>query len=454
MKRLLIVFLSLLLLCACVPTPTEEAVVNKAEHSIKDTLSAKDAEAYRYEAPSHWTETIEMKKLNIVIDADVILPESGRYPLQTIQRHEFTGTDVLNLLNACFAGPFALRENRYSMAELDEDLRMELRGNVIDSDEVTGEVTFEPLTEDTETLLELRERMAECPAEDTFVPLDPAALSPRSEPYVIRAGDGTLLYLFYQKNAVMISTLRNGEVQDEATVWNGGFFGEPWHRTIDGIVVSEEIAEETANAVLERAGLSDQFGVGLTEKGRMAHAIVDAPYYEVASTGYIFRISRTGGGYMPFPQGGGMFQEDRRSALYEPPTEESYAQKWSMDWIELYVSDSGVNYFGWFDPNAFVTEANENVALMPFDDIRAHIRDDLRFSYAWTDEGNNGITELHIKRIVLSCAIARIPNDPDEAALVPAWVVVYSDSRSEKVKGHEKLMLINAIDGSYLHIGA
>ena len=454
MKRLCIILISLLLLAACQPTPAEEAVVNKAEHSIKDTLSAKDADPYLYEAPSHWTETIEMKNLDIVIDADVVLPETGRYPLQTIQRHEFTGTDVLNLLNACFAGPFALRENRYSMAELDEDLRMELRGNVIDSDEVTGEVTFEPLTEDTETLLALRERMAQCPAEDTFVPLDPAALSPRSDPYVIRAGDGTLLYVTFRTDALMISTSRNGQMQNEHEVWVGGFYGEPWHKGIDHITITEDDAKSKANAVLNRAGLSDQFGIGLIEKGRLARAVVEKPYYEVLSEGYILRISRNGGGYVPFPQGGGMYEEDQKSAMFEKPTEESYAQRWRQDWMELYVSDSGVGYVGWFDPNEFVTEANGNVVLMPFDEIRAHIRDDLNYSYAWSGEGNRGISELHVKKIVLSCAIARIPNDPDEAALVPAWVVVYSDSRSEKVKGHEKLMLINAIDGSYLHIGA
>ncbi len=136
------------------------------------------------------------------------------------------------------------------------------------------------------------------------------------------------------------------------------------------------------------------------------------------------------------------------------PIEESYAQRWLQDWMELYVSDGGVGYVGWFDPNEFVTEANGNVVLMPFDEIQNRIRDDLNYSYAWSDESNRGISELHVKKIVLSCAIVRIPNDPDEAALVPAWVVVYNDSRSEKVKGHEKLMLINAIDGSYLHVGA
>ena len=453
MKRICVLLFSLILLCACVPTPDREAVVNKADHSIRDTLAAPDAEAYRFEAPERWKETIKMKNLNIVIDADVVLPETDRYPLQTIRRHTFTGEDVLTLLSACFTGPFELRENTYSMAEIEEDIRFELRGNVVDWDDETGEVTFDPLTEDTERLAELQKMMAQCPAEDSFVPLDPANLSFRNEPYVIRTGDGTLLYLSFRKSAIQILIARNGQVQDEHTVWIGGFIGEPWHKTLDHITVTEEEAQKEASAVLDRAGLSRQFGVGMIEKGRIARAIVEEPYYQVLSEGCILRISRSGGGYVPFPQGGGVFEEDQRSALFEMPTEESYAQRWSQDWFDLYVSEQGVGYVGWFDPNELVTEASENVQLMPFSEIQSHIRDDLRYSYAWTDEDSGGIAELHVKKIVLSCAIERIPNDPDEAALVPAWVVVYNDSRSEKVKGHEKLMLINAIDGSYLHVG-
>lgn len=452
MKRLMTVFLSLLLLSACVPTPVEEAIVNKSEHSIKDTLAAPDAEDYRYAAPERWEETIEMKKLNIVIDADVVLPDTDRYPIQTIQRHTFTGEDAMTLLSACFTEPFELRENTCSMAEIEEDIRFELRGNVVESDDETGEVTWEPLTADTERLTELRTMMAQCPAEDTFVALDPKALQPQNEPYVIRTSDGLLLYLTFRNNALSVSTARNAQVQTESTVWSGGFFGEPWHKTLDHITIAEEAAVETANAVLMRAGLSDQFGVGLIEKGRLARAIVEEPYYRVLSEGRILRISRTGGGYVPYPQGGGMFLEDSRSALFEPPTEESYAARWSQDWFELYVSEDGVGYVGWFDPNEFVTAANENVTLMPFDEIQEHIRDDLRYSYAWTDENNRGVAELHVKKIVLSCAITRIPDDPDEAALVPAWVVVYTDNRKEKVKGHDSVMLINAIDGSYLHV--
>ncbi len=345
-----------------------------------------------------------------------------------------------------------LRENMYSMEEIETDIRMELRGDVIDSDEETGEVTWAPPTEDTETLVELRARLALCPAEDTFMPFDPNALTYRNEPYVIRSGDGTLLYLNFRKNAVEISTLRNGLIQDAHTVWNGGFYGEPWHRTLDHITVTNASAEDTVNAALTSAGLSEQFGIGLCEKGRLAHAIVDAPYYETLSEGYILYVSRNGGGYMPVPKGGGRFEEDSKSALFEPPSEDSYAKSWQQDWIEIYVSENGIGHIGWYDPNELVAVANENVELLPFAEIQAHIRDDLRYSYAWTDEKNVGMAELHVKRIVLSCAIARIPNNPDEAALVPAWVVFCSDARSEAVNAHDRLMLINAIDGSYLHV--
>lgn len=452
MKRLLTILFSLLLLCACVPTPDQEAVVNKADHSIKDTLSARDAETYRYEAPERWEETIEMKNLSIVIDADVVLPDTDHYPIQTIQRHTFTGEDVMTLMNACFTGPFELRENTYSMAEIEEDIRFELRGNAVDWDDETGEVIWEPLIEDTERLIELRTMMAQCPAEDTFVPLDPEKLSFRNEPYAVKTGDGSLIYLHFRKDVLYLSTSRNGQMQNESIVWNGGFYGERWHQGLEHIVISEEDARKEANAVLDRAGLSGQFGIGAVQKGRFARGIVEEPYYEVLSEGYILLIARNGGGYVPFPQGNATFEEDHASALFEPPTEESYAQKWSQDWIELYISDQGVGFAGWYQPNALVTEANGNVQLMPFSEVQSHIRDDLRFAYAWTDENNHGITELHVSKIVLSCAIERIPGNADEAALVPAWVVIYSDSRSEKVKRNDRIMMINALDGSYLHI--
>ncbi len=452
MKRILILLLSLILLLACVPTPDEEAIVNRADGLLEQALSVPRSETYRYEAPPRWTETISMKNLEIMIDADIALPDCDTYPVQTIRRHTFTGEDVCNLLNAAFQGPFELRENRYSMQELEEDIRMELRGNAVDWDDETGEVTWQPLAEDTEALIELKEKMAQCPSEDTFVPLKPNLLTHRREPYAVRAADGTMLYVTFRKDTIAVLPSRLGDIQDETVVWQGGYIGEPWHQTIDHIVVSEDEAQHACEAFLNRANLSAQFGVGMCSKGRSIRPIVEEPYYEVLSEGYILHIARNGGGYIPYPQGGGVLMEDSLSAMVEKTTEENFMRQWHMDWMEVYVSEHGIEGVCWFDPNEYVMNANENVQLMPFEEIQTRIRYDLRFSYAWSDENSRGISELHVKKIVLSCAISQLANNPDEAVLVPAWIVVYSNNRKEKTRGHDSLMAINAIDGSYMHI--
>lgn len=452
MKRIIPFILICSLLAACVPTPEREAVVNRADGSMEQALSAPRSESYRYEAPPRWTETISMKNLEIRIDAEIDLKDTDVHPVQTIKRHAFTGEDVMNLLNAAFAGPFELRENRYSMPEIEEDIRMELRGNVVDWDDETGEVTWEPLTEDTETLIVLKERMAQCPVEDTFVPLRPELLSCGNDPRAIRAADGTMLYVRFTENEISVLPFRSGDIQNEEVVWQGGYIGEPWHHTIDHIVVSEAEAMRAGEAFLERADLSGQFGVGRCEKGRSIRSTVEAPYHKVLSEGYILYVSRNGGGYVPYSQGGGLLMEDSMSALKGTITEETYMQIRQMDRMEIYVTENGIESVRWFDPNEYVMNANENVRLMPFSEVQTHVRDDLRFSYAWSDDGNRGVSELHVKKIVLSCAIAQLPNNTEEAVLVPAWIVVYNNNRREKVHGLDSLLIINAIDGSIIHV--
>ena len=56
MKRMLPLLFALMLL-ACVPTPSEEAIVNKSDGSMVQAIAAPKAEAARYEAPAHWEET-------------------------------------------------------------------------------------------------------------------------------------------------------------------------------------------------------------------------------------------------------------------------------------------------------------------------------------------------------------------------------------------------------------
>ena len=90
--------------------------------------------------------------------------------------------------------------------------------------------------------------------------------------------------------------------------------------------------------------------------------------------------------------------------------------------------------------------------LMPFPEIQQRIRENFIFGYAWSDEISTRIRELTITRVSLSCAIAQLPDQTDEAILVPAWVVTYRSDRSEITHAYDLLMVINAIDGSYLFV--
>ena len=450
MKRILILLIAFVILGACIPSPDHEAIVNNSDKALQQALAAPNSERARYEPPARWEETIDRKNLKIRFDADIVLPEGDRFPVQTIRRHEFAPQDALNLLNACFIGPFEVRENPYSMEEIEEDIRYALRGSYSE-DDVTGEITWIPPEEDSEELMELKARMAQCPTEDAFAVLTEERLVYSNIPYAVRTANGTLLYLWFTKNGLKIYTSRKGSPQDDTTVWQGGYIGEQRYQTIEEPSIVESEAVAACNAALERAGLSNEFGMGRAVRARNAQPILEAPYFEVLSTGYLLQVARNGGGYVPVPQGGGVYHEDRLSTLSDRD-EAEYTLGWRMDWIEIYVSENGIESIGWYMPNEVVRDAKENMQLMPFPEIQQRIRENFIFGYAWSDEISTRIRELTITRVSLSCAIAQLPDQTDEAILVPAWVVTYRSDRSEITHAYDLLMVINAIDGSYLFV--
>ena len=64
--------------------------------------------------------------------------------------------------------------------------------------------------------------------------------------------------------------------------------------------------------------------------------------------------------------------------------------------------------------------------------------------------GNKGSAIL-VKRIVLTTSIAQIPNQGDEAFLVPTWAVFLTSETNEKLNIDMGVLLINALDGTYIN---
>lgn len=443
MKRFILFVLGVLLLCACQPTPSTETVVNKGDNRLETAVKESAVSPYTYEAPAHWTETISMKTISIEIDADVLIPDTDLHPIQTIQNRDFTAEDILHVLSACAGQALELRENRISIDEITEEIRFVMRGDYAGEDDETGKVLWRQSEDAEERLAELRDQLAACPAEDSFVPLTAKDLTLDGMPNVIRGNDGRLWYATCTGQALNITVTRNPYLQDESVVLHGGFAGEPIGQELNAIKISEEDAKKAGMAFLEQLGLSDSFGIGEVKKARLAHPVPTETGFEVLSEGYTVRFAPTCSVYLPFPS---MFYSE--NMFFKHEDEYAYVQRLKTDEFEVYLSENGIEAISSYNPTETVLIANENVSLLSFDKVQERIRNQLHYGYAWTDENSNGLTTLHVNKLILSCTVTRMEGITNEMLLVPTWIVLYNDNRSENALFKDSILLINAIDGS------
>ena len=105
MKRIAILLLAVLLLAACVPTPEEEIVANKAEGRLEDLIETDAVEAYAPEdearslrsllgAPETVQEELSSHvwggTLHIDVDATVEIPDVSVFPVCLIGEKRFS----------------------------------------------------------------------------------------------------------------------------------------------------------------------------------------------------------------------------------------------------------------------------------------------------------------------------------------------------------------------------
>ena len=111
------------------------------------------------------------------------------------------------------------------------------------------------------------------------------------------------------------------------------------------------------------------------------------------------------------------------------------------------MDEYGLSHFAWYSPSTVARTANENVELLPFDEVQTRIADMFRYCFSWADESAR-FSEIRISRVVLSCAAVRMANRPDEAFLCPTWMVVYQNDVEAAMHRGNYVLMINAVDGS------
>ncbi len=112
----------------------------------------------------------------------------------------------------------------------------------------------------------------------------------------------------------------------------------------------------------------------------------------------------------------------------------------------MFITDEGLLCLGWDSPKETVLVANENVQLLPFEEIRKNMMKIIEFCTAGSKN-----SPILVKRIVLTTAIAQIPDQGDEAFLVPAWAFFMTSEENERDHITQKVLLVNALDGTMIY---
>ena len=444
MKRTLCILCALLAvllpLSACQPTPEEDVVVNKGEGTMEAAVAAPAAAPYRYEAPERWVETFTARDQTVRIDAGVEVPDDEYHPVLLVERRSFDAQQAVDYYTALFGEGVELRENQYSYAEVLTDLQNTMKGMFVEIDPETGEQIWAPYEGQEEEIARLQQLLAETPAEDTFVPLTAETMPFPLTEGMLRLPDGSSRYVYCTGTLCRIRRFRSVVTHNENWVMQGEATpGEPAH-ALENIRITEEEAVAMGDEVVAALGVADELRLGSIIRARG----VEDYTHQVLGEGYLLD-------YVLCPEGTIPYHYDRyvESNSLRLPEEEEYARPWPQEVLEMLVTEDGVLALAWTVPQRVAGVANENVQLLPFEEIQQHIRDLINFGAAErryeNDEG-----DLLISRVVLGAVVQRIPYETEAAYLAPVWIVQMTTEGEISRHNSPTILMVSAIDGSFV----
>ena len=429
---------------ACQPTPDEEVIVNRAEGTLEQAICATPEKPYQYEAPDHWEETMAVRDHSIMIDADVEVPDTDEFPTYTLRKSYFDRQTCIDTLTAVYGEAAMLREQLYSYDEVLTDLQNVEKGMLTGFDEDTGELIWQPYEGQEEEAAELRQLLTELDANDTFVPLATSNLDFPVIDRVIQFEDGQKAYIYCTDSFFRIKRDRSFNIQLENWVLQGDATpGEQGH-SLENIQISEQDAIANGNQAIKRLGLDDNMALASSRRARATESYT----YRVIGEGYLLTYVPTPVGAIPFDYR----NYTDSNVLFFTQKQDAYAEYLPQEWIEIFVTEDGVLSFAWGDPKEIVNTANSNVKLLAFDQIQQSIRNLITYGISGYEQvANDDFGALLISRITLGASIQQVPDQGDEAFLVPTWMVTLTTETDQSQNIDLAVLMINALDGTYVN---
>ena len=469
-KKVMSCLLAAALLSACQPTPEEEPVVNKGDGTLEEAIAAEALPPARYEAP----ETLRLdpfgtETFQVVVDAEVCVPDVERYPIVEV---------VLRTITADWA-----RDMMYKMAD-GKTIHTYQNEVPTTKEQIEGEITllqqqlanpdaYLPAGADEQTRAAAEKEWRELlEAWETLYQEAPDTFEPRE----VDMSDAAFRTASEFRGAVESGKQR--ETYLSVTAWYGGpggnveynnlvDVGMPFHFDMDSdltdlndVTISAEEAVQIGLDYLAQLGETD-----------FAPALIVAGYCDPRSSENIKPMEEWPQCYqIQFTRSVAGVPATYREEHYDgigADGRERYAPAYPQESIEMDIRDSGVTYMYWSTPSELGRTLNENVTLMPFEQVVERFCDQILYSATPAVEETDSVIKktLYIDRIELGMVRALQRGSVEEWVMVPAWtffgrtVLQYAgpepggyplNENNEYVSempGYSYLIL-NAVDGS------
>ena len=458
------------LLAACQPTPEEDVVVNKGDGALEEAIAAEALPPARYEAP----ETLRLdpfgtETFQVVVDAEVCVPDVERYPIVEVVLRTITTDWARDMMRKMANG-----EKVYTYQSEIAASKEQIEGEItLLQQQLANPDAYLPAGADEQTRAAAEKEWRELlEAWETLYQEAPDTFEPRE----VDMSDAAFRTASEFRGAVESGKQR--ETYLSVTAWYGGpggnveynnlvDVGMPFHFDMDSdltdlndVTISAEEAVQIGLDFLAQLGETD-----------FAPALIVAGYCDPRSSENIKPMEEWPQCYqIQFTRSVAGVPATYREEHYDgigADGGERYAPAYPQESIEMDIRDSGVTYMYWSTPSELGRTLNENVTLMPFEQVVERFCDQILYSATPAVEETDSVIKktLHIDRIELGMVRALQRGSVEEWVMVPAWtffgrtVLQYAgpepggyplNENNEYVSempGYSYLIL-NAVDGS------
>ncbi len=363
-------------LAGCQPTPERQAVVNKQGGALEQKIAAPQSDETAsqqgetlYEklgAPQHLSEEWQGGTLSIRADAEVVLPDAAQVSVVRAARRAFTQEEVDRVGQALFGKEAVYIENILLTKEQIESFLVEERRFLAES-EAAGDTQFVEKAKESIRIYE--ELYPDTPSASDIQETDLTLREITSGSNINEKTQGVDVTCALGEEQFHFSVYNDLEMPYiSMSAFNGMGFGSVPIDAPYGLDITKEQAEEKARSIVSAIGIDGDYA--FAHAGIATEAGAEALSQRRWGWACVFTrmINDCPATYTVDDVGSNMDSELKAPVSYET--------------VVVVVDDMGAIGFGWSNPLEITAVENENVALLPFEEIKQRAYAQLEAKYA------------------------------------------------------------------------